>query len=81
MIYNDIRYLAYFTIFEVDNNNNINREFVFDWDYDNDRRIDTRVQFLKKIDILDENRKRNEYTGTLILNTYLSVAIFKPVCA
>ena len=39
--------------------------------------------FLKKTDILYENRKRNEYTGTLILNTgtlilntYLSVAIF-----
>ena len=41
----------------------------------------SKILYLKKIDILDENRKRNEDTGTLILNEYYSGAIFKPVCA
>ena len=36
----------------------------------------SKIQFLKKIDILDENRKRNEDMGTLILNTYYPATIF-----
>ena len=38
-----------FTSFEVDEDINITREFVFDWDYDSER-IDTRSEFLKKIE-------------------------------
>ena len=36
----------------------------------------SKILYLKKIDILDENRKRNEDMGTLILNTYYPATIF-----
>lgn len=62
-----------FTSFKVDVNNNITRDFVFDWNYDQER-IDTRIQFLKKVDdhfylAIFKNRTWDTVNSTFVDNS------------